>query len=96
MYEHCLAVELEEQGVPVERQVWMPVRFRGQIIPHAFRVDLMVAGRLVVEVKAVESVAPIHRAQLLTYLKLSGVPLGLLLNFNSYPFRDGIHRVKVG
>lgn len=71
----------------------MPVNFRGQRIDMAFRADLIVAGRLLLELKAVESLLPVHKAQAITYLKLLGLPLGLLVNFNVPLIKDGIKRV---
>ena len=71
VYETCLAIELRRRGIPVRRQVSMPVTYRGVQIDGGFRIDLLVAERIVVEVKAVQRVLPLHEAQLLTYLRLS-------------------------
>ena len=96
VYETCLAHELTERGIPFLRQVPMPVRYGGMRIDNGYRIDLLVAERLVLEVKAVQTVLPIHRAQLLTYLRLSECSLGLLLNFNVPVLKDGITRLVNG
>src|SRR5690348_16585998 len=88
-YESCLAFELISRGIPVARQVELPVTYCGHRIDVGYRIDLLVAETVVVEVKAVEELAPIHEAQLLTYLKLSNKRLGLLLNFNVVRLKDG-------
>jgi GxxExxY protein len=92
LYEEALSIELEERGIPHERQVALGVEYRGQRIGQQ-RLDLVVGGRLVVELKAVDALAPIHRAQVLSYLKAAHQPLGLLINFNVHTLRDGIRRV---
>jgi GxxExxY protein len=92
-YERCLVMELEESGVRVERQVLLPVRYKGREIPEAFRMDLLVERQIVVELKSVEELAPAHTAQVLTYLKLTGLKLGLILNFKVEGMRKGIRRV---
>lgn len=91
-YEACVAHELVLRGVSIARQVELPVAYRGLQVDAGFRIDLVVEGLIVVELKAVERVAPIHEAQLLTYLKLSGLRLGFLINFNVTMLRDGIVR----
>jgi GxxExxY protein len=93
VYEQCLACELALRGLSVARQVAIPVTYRNIRISAGLRMDLVVGGTVVVEVKASEKLLPVHRAQLLTYLKLSGYQLGLLLNFNVPRLRDGIHRL---
>ena len=93
VYEHCLAFELEQRGVAVSRQVQVPVRYRGVELNAGLRIDLLVGGSVVVEVKAVESLQPVHDAQLLTYLKLAGHRLGLLINFNVPLLKHGIRRL---
>jgi len=92
-YEACLVYELAEREVAVERQKSLPVNYRGVRIDCGYRIDLLVANEVVVELKAVERVMPIHEAQLLTYLRLSGFHVGLLLNFNVLLMRDGIRRM---
>lgn len=91
-YEACLAFELVERRLRIERQASLPVVYRGVRIDCGYRLDLVVEGMVVVEIKAVERMLPIHEAQILTYLKLSGLPVGLLLNFNVPMMRDGIRR----
>ena len=91
-YEACLAFELMERRLRIERQTALPVVYRGVRIDCGYRLDLIVEGMVVVELKAVERLLPIHDAQMLTYLKLSGHPVGLLLNFNVPMLKDGIRR----
>jgi GxxExxY protein len=91
-YEACLAYELVERGLRIERQASLPVVYRGVRIDCGYRLDLVVEGMVVVEIKAVERMLAIHEAQILTYLKLSGLPIGLLLNFNVPLMREGIRR----
>lgn len=93
VYEECLSLELRSRGIRHERQTAVPVVFRGQRVDIAFRVDLIVDGRLLLELKAVESLLPVHKAQAITYLKLLRLPLGLLVNFNVPLIKDGIKRV---
>jgi len=93
VYETCLTHELRKQGFDVQRPVALPVEYDGQRIDAGFRLDIVVAEKVVVEVKAVERTAPIHTAQILTYLKLGGFKLGYLLNFNVVHMRDGIKRL---
>lgn len=95
-YERCLVMELEEAGVRVERQVLLPVRYKGRELPEAFRMDLLVERQIVVELKSVDELAPAHTAQVLTYLKLTGLKLGLILNFKVEVMRKGIRRVVNG
>ncbi|ARJ67989.1 GxxExxY protein [Magnetospirillum sp. ME-1] len=92
-YEQCLAHELELNEIPFKRQVPVPVVYKGMKLDCAYRLDLVVADALVLEIKAVEKLLPVHGAQLLTYLKLTGIRAGLLLNFNSEVLRDGMKRV---
>jgi len=93
VYETCLTWELETAGVSYSRQVVLPIHYRGRTLESGLRLDLLVGNRLIVELKAVEALAPIHQAQLMTYLKLTGYRLGLLLNFNVVHMKDGIRRV---
>jgi len=92
-YEACLVRELTDRGIKVERQVPVPVVFKGEKLDVGFRLDLLVGGCVIVEIKAVDHLAPIHKAQLLTYLKLRKLKVGLLLNFNAVSMRYGIKRV---
>ena len=92
-YQECLAIELSMAGVAVEREKVLPIVYRGRAIETAYRLDLIVGHKLLVELKAVESIAPVHQAQVVTYLKLLGLPLGLLINFNVPLIKDGIRRI---
>jgi len=91
-YEECLCKELSLRQIPFERQKPLPVEYRGAKVECGYRLDLLVADKVVVEVKAVDALLPIHEAQLLTYLKLGGWEIGLLINFNVEVLRDGIRR----
>lgn len=91
-YEQCLAHELQLNEIPFALQKLMPVDYKGVLIDCGYRLDLLVDGRLIVELKAVAAIEPIHEAQLLTYLKLARVETGLLINFNVPLLRDGIKR----
>ena len=93
VYETCLAWELEHQDIEIARQVNVPIRYRERKLDSGLRLDMLVGSQVIVEVKAVNSVAPIHKAQLLSYLKLANLRLGLLLNFNVTSLKDGIRRV---
>ena len=92
-YEVCLAHELQSRGVAVRRQVSLPVLFDGVKLDAGYRLDLLVEEQVVVEVKSVEALAPLHEAQLLTYLKLSQFRLGFLMNFNVQLFKQGLRRL---
>ena len=89
----CLKHELRRKDIRVESEVTLPIRYDGITIDIGYRLDLLVEDTLIVELKAVHQIAPIHRAQLLSYLKLSGKPVGLLMNFHLESLRDGIHRM---
>ena len=84
--------ELTVRGVPFEREVPIPLEYRGIRLDCGYRLDLLVARRVVVELKAIEAIAPIHEAQLITYLRLGGWNVGLLINFNVVVLKDGIRR----
>ncbi len=92
VYEACLCLELERQGLRFERQKVLPIQYQGHRIEAGLRLDLLVEGCVVVELKAVESLLPVHAAQLLTYLKLADMRLGLLINFNAVRIKEGIRR----
>jgi GxxExxY protein len=92
-YEACLYREITQRGLNVTRQVGLPVEYKGAKVDCGYRLDLVVEGEVVVELKAVESLLPIHNAQLITYLKLSGYPIGLLINFNVTMLRNGLRRL---
>jgi len=95
-YETCLLYELERQGHPVRRQMSIPIRYEDLTIDNGYRVDLLVRDLVVVELKAIEVVLPVHRAQPLSYLKLGQSKLGYLLNFHVAHMRDGIFRMVNG
>jgi GxxExxY protein len=95
-YENCLAYVLLEHGLHVEKQKPLPLVFQGVKLEAGFRVDLLVDQKVVVEIKSVDAIADIHVAQVLTYLKLSGCRLGLIINFNTIFLKDGIRRVTNG
>lgn len=95
-YEQCLARELALRSIPFEQQKPVPVHYKGTRLDCGYRLDFLVADSVVVEVKAVDALLPIHQAQLLSYLKLGGWKLGLLINFHVPLLRDGIKRVVFG
>lgn len=93
VYEVCLMKELMSEGLTVRRQVALPVFYKGENIGLDFKIDLLVEDEVIVELKTVDSILPVHEAQLLTYLKLSEKRLGLLINFNVKLLKDGIKRM---
>jgi GxxExxY protein len=93
VYKTCLAHELKQGGMTVSSEVPLPVVYNGLRLESGFRIDLLVENLVIVELKCVEALLPIHKAQLLTYLRLSNKPIGLLLNFNVIHLRDGIKRI---
>ncbi len=95
-YEECLCRELNLRKVQFERQRHLPVDYKGIRLDCGYRLDLLVAGTVVVEIKAVDRLLPIHQAQLLTYLRLGGWKVGLLMNFNVAALKQGIKRVVLG
>ena len=95
-YEECLFYELHKNGLPIERQKPLPLVYEGVELEVGYRIDLLIDNKLVVEVKAVTALNDLHWAQILTYLKLSGCKLGLLMNFNTVWFKDGVKRVANG
>jgi GxxExxY protein len=96
VYEMLLAERLSRSGYMVERQKLLPVEFDGLKLPEGYRVDLLVDGKLIIEVKSVERVAPVHSKQLLTYIRLARQPVGLLMNFGGATFREGLQRIVNG
>ena len=95
-YQECLCQELFLRGIPFERQVPLPLEYRGIRLECGYRLDILVASLVVIEVKSVEAIAPIHEAQLITYLRLGGWKVGLLMNFNVVVLKDGIRRKVLG
>jgi GxxExxY protein len=96
VYEITLAHELNKRGLAVVSQQGIPIRYDGIVFDHGFRADLVVDGKVIVEIKSVETLAPVHHKQLLTYLRLSQLRLGLLINFGAPLFKHGIHRIVNG
>jgi GxxExxY protein len=92
-YQRCLIHELRRRGLKVESEIPIPIQYEGLAIDAGYRADLRVEELIIVENKAVDSIQPIHQAQLLTYLKLTGCPLGFLLNWNVARMKDGIRRM---
>jgi GxxExxY protein len=93
IYETCLAYELTNRGIAFERQKPLPVAYKGQSLESGYRLDLLLEGIVIVELKSTEELNAVHEAQLLTYLKLSGCKLGLLINFNVTLLKNGIRRL---
>ena len=93
VYEAVMAASLLRAGLAVERQKPIAIEFDGMLLGEGFRADLVVEGQLLIEVKSVDRLAPVHAKQLLTYLRLSGRPLGLLMNFGGETFREGVRRL---
>ena len=96
VYEVVLAQELCRRGLEVERQVAVPVVYQNLVFEEGFRADLILNRKVIVEIKSVERLAPVHKKQLLTYLRLAGLKLGLLINFNEALLKDGITRIVNG
>jgi len=94
-YEACLAFEIADHGLEVIQQKPLPVIYRNVHLDCAYRLDLLVASRVIVEIKSIDTIQPIHKAQLLSYLKLSGCKVGLLINFNVQLLNDGIVRLML-
>ena len=92
-YESALAFDLKEAGLKVDRQLPMPFIYKEVNLETGYKLDLLVEDLVIIEIKSVETLAPVHYAQLLTYLKLSNLKLGLLINFNTKLLKEGIHRV---
>ena len=92
-YEQCLAHELKMAGIPFKLQCPLPVQYKGIKLDCGYRIDLLVDDRIIIELKSVDRVLPIHQAQLLTYMKLSTITIGLLLNFNVRYMKSGIKRM---
>jgi GxxExxY protein len=92
-YEKCLCHELNRNNLPFERQKALPIVYKGKRLDCGYKLDIVVENRIILELKSCEQIEPIHKAQLLTYLKLSGLTLGLLLNFRVSVMRDGIARI---
>lgn len=96
VYENILSFELKNKGLKIERQIPIEVRWRGLLFENAFRADLIVEDKVLIELKSVETLSKVHYKQVITYLKLTDLKLGLLINFNENLIRDGIKRVVNG
>jgi GxxExxY protein len=96
IYEMCLCRELSIRGIPFERQVLIPVEYKGVKLDCGYRADIVVDGTILLEIKAIDSLLPIHDAQLLSYLKLGGWKIGLLINFNVELLKNGLRRRVFG
>ena len=94
-YEKCLCFELEKLNLKYERKKELPINYKGMILDNGYRIDILVEDKIVIELKSVDILQPIHSAQLLTYLKLSQKTLGLLINFNVTNLQNGIRRYKI-
>jgi GxxExxY protein len=93
VYEEILFYKIKNSGLNVTRQQGIPVNYESIKMDIGFRADLIVENKVIIEIKSVEAIAPVHHKQLLTYLRISGLKLGLLLNFNEALLKDGIHRI---
>ncbi|MCX2745179.1 GxxExxY protein [Mangrovivirga sp. M17] len=93
VYEKCLIYELEKIGLEVKSQILVPISYKNEKLDSGFRLDLLIENKLILEIKSVKELEPIHTAQLLTYLKLTNLKLGLLLNFNVPLMKNGIKRI---
>ena len=96
VYEAALEFEMRKRGLRVAQQIGLPVQYEEVKLDLGFRVDLIVDGKVIVEIKSIEALAPVHKKQLLTYLRLTNLRLGLLINFNVELIKHGIHRVING
>ena len=92
IYEECLCIEFEKRKIPYQRQKEIPIEYKGTKLDSAHRLDIIVSNNLIVELKACDSIQPVHEAQVLTYLKLTGIKVGLLINFNVPLLKEGIKR----
>ncbi|MGH7123971.1 MAG: GxxExxY protein [Stellaceae bacterium] len=95
VYEECLCLELKQAGYTLRRQLALPVVYKTVRLDCGYRLDIVVENQVILEIKAVERVMPVHEAQLLTYMKLSGIRTGLLLNFHVAVLKDGIRRLTL-
>ena len=91
-YEACLCHELRKQGLKADRQVVLPIQYDGIQVDEGYKIDLLINDLVILELKTVEKVLPVHTAQIISYLRLSGLSVGLILNFKQEQMRDGIHR----
>ncbi len=94
-YEECLSYELSQLKIPFTRQLLLPIQYKSLTLEKAYKVDLLVSGQLIVELKVIEKVLPVHKAQLRTYLRHARLRRGLIFNFNEESLKSGIHRVTI-
>jgi GxxExxY protein len=95
VYVECLCMELKQANIPFETQIMVPVIYKGKLIPLGFRADILAANSIILEIKAVVSLLPTHEAQILTYLRMSHIRVGLLMNFHAPRLKDGLKRFIV-
>ncbi|MBU3004346.1 GxxExxY protein [Paraglaciecola arctica] len=94
-YESCLVYELTNHKIPAQRQVLLPLQYKGINIDNGYRIDILIPNTLIIELKATDKISPIHIAQTLTYLKLSKIKTGLIINFNSTKLTNGLKRLRL-
>jgi GxxExxY protein len=94
-YECCLMYELAKEGILAENQVVLPINYKGVLIESGYRIDILLPEKLIIELKAVDKLLPIHTAQMITYLKLSDIKTGLLINFNVQKLTNGLKRISL-
>jgi len=92
-YEDCLTLQLASTGIAFERQIFLPLVYKSECITRAYKIDFLIEKSLILELKSVEKLLPVHQAQVLTYLRLAGLETGLLINFNCVVLKDGIRRL---
>jgi GxxExxY protein len=92
-YAHCLAYELAEQGIRYRQQIPIPIKYKRIEVARAYRIDMLVDERIILEIKSVERLTHVHQAQLLTYMRMTGIATGYLVNFNVYRLTEGIRRL---
>ena len=92
-YEACFTRELQLRGIKCQRQLRVPLNYKGKLVEVGFRADVVMEDKLLIELKAVEQVIPVHKAQVITYLKILNLPLGLMINFNEKLIKEGIQRI---
>ncbi len=95
VYEECLCYEFHQANLPFELQVAIPVTYKGKAIAEGFRADIVVGRKVILEIKAIATIIPAHEAQLQTYLRMSGIPIGFIFNFNTARLTDGLRRFVV-
>jgi GxxExxY protein len=94
-YESCLMYELLKAGIDAENQVVLPINYKGVLIESGYRIDILLPEKLIIELKAVDKLSPVHTAQMITYLKLSDIKTGLLINFNVQKLANGLKRISL-